>query len=121
MSVLSKLFGASRTSSVGAIEARELMRAGAVLVDVREKSEWDAGHAPKAKHQPLRGLPSSMRRLPEDRTLVVVCRSGNRSARATKMLAKAGFDAVNLTGGMTAWQAAGLPVVNGRGKRGSVR
>ncbi len=121
MSVLSKLFGATRTSSIGAVEARELMRSGAVLVDVREKSEWDAGHAPKAKHHPLRGLPSSMGRLPEDRTIIVVCRSGNRSARATKVLAQAGFDAVNLTGGMTAWQAAGLPMVNRRGQQGTRR
>ncbi len=121
MSVLSDLFGASRTSSIGAVEARELTRSGAVLVDVREKSEWDAGHAPKAKHHPLRGLPSSMARLPEDRTLVVVCRSGTRSARATKMLTKSGFDAVNLTGGMTAWQTAGLPMVNSRGKKGTLR
>ncbi len=121
MSVLSKLFGAPRTSSIGAVEARELVRSGAVLVDVREKSEWDAGHAPKAKHHPLKGLSSSMARLPADRTLVVVCRSGNRSARATNVLAKAGFDAVNLTGGMTAWRAAGLPMVNSRGKQGSVR
>ena len=49
------------------------------------------------------------------------CRSGNRSARATKMLTNAGYDAVNLTGGMTAWKAAGLPMVNSRGKKGSVR
>lgn len=121
MSVLSKLFGASRASSIGAVEARDLMRSGAVLIDVREKGEWDAGHAPKAKHHPLRGLPSSMNRLPEDRTLVVVCRSGNRSARATTMLTKAGFNTLNLTGGMTAWRAAGLPMVNSRGKKGSVR
>jgi rhodanese-related sulfurtransferase len=120
MSVLSKWFGRS-TTSVGPVEAHELQRRGALLVDVREKSEWDAGHAPKAKHHPLGGLPSSMSRLPEDRTLVVVCRSGNRSARASKLLAKAGFDAVNLTGGMTAWKASGLPMVNSRGKKGAVR
>jgi rhodanese-related sulfurtransferase len=120
MSVLSKLFGAS-TPSVGAVDAQELLRAGGVLVDVREKSEWHAGHAPKAEHHPLGGLHSSMACLPEDRTLVVVCRSGNRSARATKMLTRAGFDAVNLTGGMTAWQAAGLPIVDRRGSKGSRR
>ena len=51
---------------------------------------------------------------------MVVCRSGNRSARATKVLSKAGFDAVNLTGGMAAWKAAGLPLVNSRGKKGTV-
>lgn len=120
MSVLSKLFGTS-TTAVGPADAQDLLRGGAVLVDVREKSEWDAGHAPKAKHHPLGGLATSMARLPQDRPLVVVCRSGNRSSRATKMLGKAGFDAVNLTGGMTAWKAAGLPMVNSRGKKGSVR
>jgi rhodanese-related sulfurtransferase len=120
MSVLARLFGTA-TSSVDAVEARELQRAGAVIVDVRETTEWDAGHAPKAEHHPLGRLSSSMGRLPEGRTLVVVCRSGNRSARATKLLAKAGLDAVNLAGGMSAWKAAGLPVVNSRGKKGSVR
>lgn len=122
MSVLSKLFGsAPRTAGVSAVEARDLQRSGAVLVDVREKGEWDAGHAPKAKHHPLRGLPTSMHRLPTDRTIVVVCRSGNRSARAAKVLAKSGFDVVNLSGGMTAWRGAGLPMVNSRGKKGAVR
>jgi rhodanese-related sulfurtransferase len=121
MSVLSKLFGTSSTTAVGPVDAQDVLRDGAVLVDVREKSEWDAGHAPKAKHHPLGGLATSMERLPQDRTIVVVCRSGNRSARATKVLAKAGFDAVNLTGGMTAWKAAGLPIVSSRGKKGSVR
>ena len=120
MSVLSRLFGTA-TTSVAPADAKELQRVGAVIVDVREKSEWDAGHIPKAKHHPLRALPSSMGRLPEDRTLILVCRSGNRSTRATKALTKAGFDAVNLTGGVTAWKAAGLPMVNNRGKQGSVR
>jgi rhodanese-related sulfurtransferase len=121
MSVLSKLFGGSTTRSTDPVEAQDLVRDGAVLVDVREQGEWDAGHAPKAKHHPLGGLAGSMDRLPRGRTLVVVCRSGNRSARATKMLTQEGFDAVNLTGGMTAWKAAGYPVVNSRGRQGSVR
>ena len=120
MSLLSTLFGTAITS-VDPVAAKDLQRGGAVVVDVRGKGEWDAGHAPKAKHHPLTALSSSMADLPEDRTLVAVCRSGHRSARATKMLAKAGFDVVNLSGGMTGWQAAGLPVVNSRGKKGSVR
>ncbi len=119
MSVLSKLFGPA-TAAVDPVEAQELLRSGAVLVDVRELNEWNAGHAAKAKHHPLGRLSTSMSELPDQRTLVVVCRSGNRSARATKMLAKAGYDAVNLSGGMTAWRAAGFPVVNKRGKKGSI-
>jgi len=120
MSVLSKLFGGAGATGVDAVEAQDFLEHGAVLVDVREKREWDAGHAPKAKHHPLGHLSASMDRLPHDRTLVVVCRSGNRSKRASKMLVRSGFDAVNLTGGMNAWRAAGQPVVNSRGKKGSV-
>jgi len=121
MSVLSRLFGASTTAGVGPVDAQDLLRSGGVLVDVREEGEWDAGHAPKAKLHPLGQLSTSMAQLPKDRTLVMVCRSGNRSARATQMLTKAGFDAVNLAGGMTAWTAAGFPVVDVRGKKGAVR
>ena len=120
MSVLSKLFRAPASPDVSATHAQDLLRAGAVLVDVREGREWDAGHAPKARHIPLGRLHSSMADLPQGRTLVVVCRSGNRSARATRQLTKAGLDAVNLHGGMTAWRAAGLPLVNSRGKKGTV-
>ncbi len=115
MGVFGSLFGSSMRS-VDPDGAQELLRGGALLVDVRERSEWDGGHAPKAKHHPLGGLRTSMSDLPLDRTLVVVCRSGNRSTRATKMLTKAGYDAVNLTGGMMAWQAAGQPVVSARGR-----
>ena len=120
MGVLSRWFG-STIVSVDPAEAKNLQRQGAVIVDVREKGEWDAGHAPKAKHHPLGGLSSSMTKLPEERTLVVVCRSGNRSARAGKLLAKSGYDVVNLAGGMSAWRAAGLPLVDKRGKKGSIR
>lgn len=119
MGIMTKWFG-SETVSVDPAGAQDLLRAGALLIDVREEHEWDAGHAPKAKHHPLRRLSTSMAGLPEQRTLVVVCRSGNRSARAAKQLEKAGHDAVNLVGGMNAWQAAGLPVVSSRGKRGRV-
>lgn len=120
MGLLSKLFGNSGSATVGPHEAQDLLRGGALLVDVREQREWDAGHAPKAKHHPLGGLHTSSDRLPADRTIVVVCRSGNRSARAAKVLTKAGFDVVNLTGGMTAWKTSGLPLVNSRGKKGTV-
>ncbi|MEZ5144270.1 MAG: rhodanese-like domain-containing protein [Acidimicrobiales bacterium] len=123
MSVLSRLLG-PRTVAVGATEARDLQRDGAVLLDVREQHEWDSGHVPKARHVPLGQLYGSIDDLPADRTIVVMCRSGNRSGRATKVLAKAGYDAVNLAGGIQAWRAAGLPVVGsrakGRGARGRV-
>jgi rhodanese-related sulfurtransferase len=90
--------------------ARELVAQGALLVDVRDGWEW-AGRAPGARHVPLDELPARVGELPRDRTVMVVCRSGNRSAHATAMLRAAGVDAVNLDGGFRAWSAAGLPLV----------
>ncbi len=84
----------------------------ALLLDVRELEEWVAGHAPDARHIPLGDLPSRVGEIPRERQVVAVCRSGGRSARATAWLAQQGYDAVNLDGGMTAWSAAGKPMVS---------
>lgn len=84
---------------------------GVVLLDVREPEEWAGGHAPGALHQPLsRFDPSS---LPAATSVYVICRSGNRSAHATRALIDAGVDARNVTGGMGAWVRSGLPVEQG--------
>ncbi len=94
----------------------------AVLLDVRERHEWQAGHAPRAVHLPLSALASGAA-LParvKDRPLVVICRSGNRSRRAAELLSARGADAVDVTGGMRGWAAAGLPVVDARGRNGTV-
>ncbi|MBK9178551.1 MAG: rhodanese-like domain-containing protein [Acidimicrobiales bacterium] len=91
-----------------------------VLVDVREPDEWHAGHAPGAVHVPLGQLGQRLGELPADTRLVMVCRSGNRSGRATDALVKHGYDAVNLVGGMQAWARAGLPVVTDDGGAGRV-
>jgi rhodanese-related sulfurtransferase len=85
-----------------------------LLLDVREPDEWDAGHAPQAVHVPLHDVPVGWRAaLAErgDRRVCVICRVGSRSAHATAYLLAQGVDAVNVHGGMLAWQAAGLPVV----------
>jgi rhodanese-related sulfurtransferase len=80
---------------------------GVILLDVREPSEWADGHASTAYHQPLGELDPGQ--LPSADSYYVICRSGNRSAHATKVLIKAGIDAYNVTGGMNAWISAGLP------------
>lgn len=98
--------------------AAEAVRDGAILLDVREPEEWDAGHAPGAVHIPLGQLPH--RRPEPGRPIVVVCRSGTRSAQATGALLAWGYDAVNLAGGMQAWAAAGLPVEDVAGRPGCV-
>ena len=84
----------------------------AVLLDVREQDEWDAGHAPGAVHIPLSDLPARLDELPDTDagTLAVVCRSGGRSAQAVTWLSQQGFDVANLDGGMKAWEAAGKPL-----------
>ena len=88
-----------------------------VLIDVREQHEWDAGHADAAVHHPLSGLDPS--RVPA-RTVYVVCRSGGRSAAATMALREAGHDAHDVAGGMSAWEAGGLPVIRDGGTTGIV-
>ena len=89
-----------------------------LLLDVREDDEWQAGHAQMAVHLPLSRL--DVAAVPTDRPVIAVCRSGNRSGKAATVLAKAGIDVVNMAGGMTAWAAAGLPVVDGDGRPGEI-
>ncbi|MFF2009562.1 rhodanese-like domain-containing protein [Streptomyces sp. NPDC058195] len=97
-------------------------RPEAVLLDVREKTEWQAGHAPEAVHAPLTGLAAgaALPAAAQGRPLVVICRSGQRSQRAAKLLAERGADAVDVKGGMNAWAAAGFPVIDERGNSGSI-
>ena len=93
--------------------ARALQADGALLLDVREDDEWFAGHADEALHVPLGQIGSV--ELPRERTVLVVCRSGGRSSKAVAALTTAGVQAVNVDGGMTAWAAAGLPMLSAAG------
>ncbi|CAN5360528.1 rhodanese-like domain-containing protein [soil metagenome] len=95
---------------LNADEAIELVANGAVLIDVREQDEWDAGHAPTAQLLPMSVLRDRIDELPTDRQLLIVCHSGGRSMRVTDLLLKSGYDAVNVIGGMTAWAASGGPI-----------
>lgn len=119
MGLSSKRSGDS-ADEVDPVVARELVAQGALLVDVREDWEWAAGRVPGALHVPLDELASRAGELPRDRTVVVVCRSGNRSAHATAMLRDGDVDAVNLDGGLRAWSAVGLPLVTDGQKAGRV-
>jgi rhodanese-related sulfurtransferase len=115
--ILRKLFGAPYTS-VGPQEATALLDSGGVLLDVREPAEWRAGHAPGARHIPLGQLPGRLSEVPPHRPVVTVCRSGARSRRAAALLAREGRQVHNLTGGMQAWIAAGLPLQAKGGRPG---
>jgi len=82
---------------------------GALLVDVRERSEWDAGHAPGAIHIPYENIRERAHELPLDRPIVTYCASGVRSSLAASILQSGGRDIANMRGGFTAWRNAELP------------
>ena len=106
---------------VTAEDAARMIDEGAFLLDVREPDEWQAGHAPSASHLPLAQLAAGHEGLlPRDNRIVAVCRAGGRSQRAAVALVEAGYDVVNLAGGMQAWAAAGQPVVTDAGDDGQV-
>ena len=113
MGLLSSLFPPSTTveDAHGAATRREL-----VILDVRERHEWKAGHAPGSKNVPLSKLRARVAELPANRRYAAVCRSGARSRSATAQLRRAGLDVVNIKGGMNAWRRASLPLEphNGR-------
>jgi len=100
-------------------QAADAAAAGRVLlVDVREDGEWAVGHAPGAVHIPLSALGATD--VPTDRPVVAICRSGNRSGAAAAQLAQAGVEVANMAGRMTAWAAAGLPMVTLDGSPGEI-
>lgn len=94
----------------------------AVLLDVRETEEWNAGHAPGALHVPLSRLTAGapLPAAARGRPVVTICRSGHRSRQAATLLSGRGVQAVDVTGGMNAWARAGLPVVGPGGSEGVI-
>jgi rhodanese-related sulfurtransferase len=88
---------------------------GAWLLDVRENDEWAAGYAPGARHIPLGELGARTAEIPQDQTVYVICRSGMRSGRAVQALTAAGWQAINVAGGMQDWAAAGRPMTTDSG------
>jgi rhodanese-related sulfurtransferase len=97
-------------NQVPSVQVRDLPDGGALL-DVREDDEWAAGHAPTAQHVPMGELRARLDELPASGTVYVICRSGVRSARVVGYLNANGWDAVNVDGGMLAWQASGRDLV----------
>ena len=96
-------------------QAVEKRTAGAFILDVREPSEWDQAHISGAILIPLGQLPNRLSEIPKDQEVVVVCRSGNRSAAGRDILLKAGYTTVtSMAGGMNQWQAAGYPSISGQ-------
>lgn len=97
---------------VDAQEAKELLDAGhAIIVDVREPSEWQQGHVPGTVHIPLQTIPENLERIPKDKTVILLCHSGARSHHAANWLRHNGFpDVANLGHGIVGWAHAGYPI-----------
>lgn len=96
------------------VEATLLInREDAVVVDVRDETEFVRGHIPNARHLPLADLARRSGELEKfkNRHIILYCASGSRSANALAQLRKAGFEKLfNLRGGMMEWEKAGQPV-----------
>jgi len=90
------------------------------VVDVRYPNEWEAGHIEGSVHIPLDYVFEHVDELDRTRPVVTVCRSGSRSAEAARDLASEGFDVRNLSGGLDAWVAEGLPIVAPDGAPGQL-
>lgn len=81
------------------------------VLDVREQWEYDEGHIPGVVLVPLAEVPNRINEIPTDKTVIVTCRTGNRSGQAVDFLRQNGFDNVhNMLGGIVAWEQAGYEV-----------
>ena len=81
-----------------------------VFVDVRSDEEFKAGHVPGALHIPVSEISKRMNEIPKDKQVYVYCEAGVRAAKASTVLAKAGFHVENLPESMGGWRKAGYPV-----------
>lgn len=94
--------------------------ADGLVLDVREQDEWDAGHAAGALHVPMSELVQRLaevtERAGEGERVHVMCKVGGRSAQVTAYLLQQGMDAVNVDGGMLAWQESGRPLNSEHGE-----
>ena len=101
-------------ASVNSLEATQLInRQDAVVLDVRNADEFQKGHILNARNVPLAQLETRLSDLDRYRQkpVIVTCETGNRSGAAVAVLRRSGFAQVfNLSGGVAAWQQAGLPV-----------
>ncbi|KUI35121.1 sulfurtransferase [Mycobacterium sp. IS-1496] len=89
-----------------------------LLLDVREDDEWQQGHAAGALHIPMGEVPARLDEVDQDATVYVMCHAGGRSQRVAQYLVRNGYRAVNVSGGILAWHAAGRPIIaDGGGTR----
>ena len=101
-------------SDISVNDVSKKMGGDAFILDVRQPDEYVQGHVPGAVLIPLDTLPNRLSEVPKDKEIIVVCRTGVRSAQGRDILKDAGFENVHsMTGGITAWIKQGYPVVTG--------
>lgn len=107
---------------MAAIQPHELAErvAGLTVLDVRSLVEWKMGHIQGAQHVPVDEVEKHLDELDRTRAVVTVCRGGQRAEHATALLRAHGFTAQTLEGGMLAWAAQGLQVIDPAGCPGVV-
>jgi rhodanese-related sulfurtransferase len=91
----------------------EISSGRAVGIDVRESHEWEAGHAENVSWNPMSAF--DINALPTDLPVIFICRSGSRSGQVANEVAGQLENVFNMTGGMKAWNAAGLAMVSAKG------
>src|SRR5688572_25025869 len=103
----------SRVTEISAADAAREVERGAMLIDVREKEDWQAGHAPRAVQMSRGMIELEIEELAPalDTPIICHCGGGSRSALVADNLQKMGYTNVkSLAGGFKAWKQAGLPV-----------
>jgi rhodanese-related sulfurtransferase len=101
----------SGNAHISVAQAYQKYQQGAFFLDVRSQEEWDQVHIANSTLIPLDELQNRLSELPKDHDIVVVCLSGHRSEEGVTMLRHIGFSRANcMTGGLTAWEAAGYPL-----------
>lgn len=106
--------GTGMPREISVADAQSKQALGAFVLDVRTVEEWNEAHLSGATLIPLDQLERRLEEVPRDREIVVMCRSGNRSATGRDILLNAGFTQVtSMAGGIRDWMAAGYPTVSG--------
>ncbi|UOR12089.1 rhodanese-like domain-containing protein [Halobacillus amylolyticus] len=98
------MFGSVETVSADDVLTRKQQAEKVHLIDVRTKDEVDSGKIPGALHIPLHELPERMSEIEKGKEYILICRSGNRSGKAAKLLKQNGFKVLNMSGGMMKWK-----------------
>ena len=99
---------------IDAHQLEQVLDAGTQLIDVREPGEYVGGHVPGAVLIPMGQLTARLGELDRTAPVHLICASGIRSGAMADLLAAAGFDAVNVAGGTSAWARSGRPLESGR-------